>query len=179
LRLPGFSHKIKEMANPNPVTEHLVKWSPGQSGNPSGRPKLSDAQREETLALLKAAVPRAAAFHAALIEHALRILERCRPTAQNPEGNVPLKEEAVIISNATKSAEIVFNRILGKVEADDKGKGESTALALLSLVREMVADQVKPIKIVETVQVSDICTRDQEKPALDVPSVAQNSEKLS
>lgn len=27
------------MANPNPDTSNLVKWQPGQSGNPSGRPK--------------------------------------------------------------------------------------------------------------------------------------------
>lgn len=27
------------MANPNPRTEHLSPWQPGQSGNPAGRPK--------------------------------------------------------------------------------------------------------------------------------------------
>jgi Family of unknown function (DUF5681) len=27
------------MANPNPKTDHLTKWQPGQSGNPAGRAK--------------------------------------------------------------------------------------------------------------------------------------------
>lgn len=27
------------MANPNAKTDHLPKWQPGQSGNPSGKPK--------------------------------------------------------------------------------------------------------------------------------------------
>jgi hypothetical protein len=27
------------VANPNPPTDHLSPWKPGQSGNPAGRPK--------------------------------------------------------------------------------------------------------------------------------------------
>lgn len=35
---------ISEMANPNPPLENLRPWKPGQSGNPSGRPKTKQVR---------------------------------------------------------------------------------------------------------------------------------------
>ena len=34
------------MPNPNPNQEGLIKWKPGQSGNPRGRPRKSQEQRD-------------------------------------------------------------------------------------------------------------------------------------
>jgi hypothetical protein len=31
----------KRPSNPNPKTDHLIPWVPGQSGNPAGRPKAA------------------------------------------------------------------------------------------------------------------------------------------
>ena len=42
--------------NSQPKTDHLNPWKPGQSGNPSGRPKIPEEVKE----ILRAATPKAA-----------------------------------------------------------------------------------------------------------------------
>ena len=30
----------------NPIQEYLIPWQPGQSGNPSGKPKMTEEQKQ-------------------------------------------------------------------------------------------------------------------------------------
>ena len=101
------------MANPHPVTSHLIPYEPGQSGNPAGRPKNTP--------LITPAMRRMAAMPIEDLRSILAIIEQ---SGEVPAGFTVAEAIALTalndalrtgaFSTGAKSRELVIRRLDGE-----------------------------------------------------------------